>query len=149
MHVKQQAVFAPTRPMPVFLPPQALSTMSQTLTHLLAGQVAQGSLHRAGCSTSAEQRQARRWLVAARCDQWLARCFWLSPSPSTCSRPRIYFDGAGHSFGFMLGVTRHLVATYDLNSAQLFAASAGNLAAILVLLETDPNDTIREHFPDL
>jgi hypothetical protein len=78
-------------------------------------------------------------------------CNLLDPVPALPprqkNRPRIYFDGAGHSFGFMLGVARHLVATYDLSSAQVFAASAGNLAAILLILESDPSAVVRDQFP--
>ena len=75
----------------------------------------------------------------------------LPPEPSarTPRRPRILFDGAAWGFPFALGATQHLLGAYDLSgSAEVFGVSAGNLAAIFFMLNTDPGEAARVYYPE-
>lgn len=79
----------------------------------------------------------------------------LSPPPSAPTDrspdvPRIFFDGAGYAFWFSLGVAQHLREEYDLqDKAEIFAISAGNLAAIALLLDLDASSLLLAHYPAL
>ena len=75
----------------------------------------------------------------------------LPPEPCvrTPRRPRILFDGAAWGFPFALGATQHLLGAYDLSgSAEVFGVSAGNLAAIFFMLNTDPWEAARVYYPE-
>eukprot|EP00286_Rhodomonas_abbreviata_P019096 CAMPEP_0181309706 /NCGR_PEP_ID=MMETSP1101-20121128/12161_1 /TAXON_ID=46948 /ORGANISM="Rhodomonas abbreviata, Strain Caron Lab Isolate" /LENGTH=363 /DNA_ID=CAMNT_0023416217 /DNA_START=19 /DNA_END=1110 /DNA_ORIENTATION=- len=77
-----------------------------------------------------------------------------SPPPEPTEKqpgvPRIFFDGAGYCFYFALGVMKKLREDYDVvDKAEIFAISAGNIAAICFLLDKDPEELLSEHYPIL
>ena len=61
--------------------------------------------------------------------------------------PSIFFDGGGWGFAFSLGVVQHIQRHYDAHDqCRVFAISAGNFAALCLLLQWDPADVLRNHF---
>ena len=65
------------------------------------------------------------------------------------NRPTIFFDGAGWAFPFSLGVSKFIIDNYDVPQSSIYAISAGNIAAICLLLNKDPTIEIRQHYGDL
>jgi hypothetical protein len=59
---------------------------------------------------------------------------------------RIFFDGAGWAFPFSLGVSKFIMENYDVPRSKIYAISAGNIAAICLLLNKDPSNEIRRHY---
>ncbi len=59
---------------------------------------------------------------------------------------RIFFDGAGWAFPFSLGVSKFIMENYDVSQSKIYAISAGNIAAICLLLNQDPSVEIRKHY---
>mmetsp|Transcript_53965 Transcript_53965/g.112719 ORF Transcript_53965/g.112719 Transcript_53965/m.112719 type:complete len:200 (-) Transcript_53965:876-1475(-) len=64
-------------------------------------------------------------------------------------RPKILFDGCAWAFGFELGVCQHLLKNYDIQGAncEVYAISAGNLPALCLLLEKDPEEEVKVLYP--
>jgi len=63
-------------------------------------------------------------------------------------RPRIFFDGSGWGFGFALGAARHMYQQFDFkDQVEVIGVSAGNVAAICLLLGKDPWELVQELYP--
>jgi hypothetical protein len=62
--------------------------------------------------------------------------------------PRIFFDGSAWAFGFALGAARHMYQRFDFKGeVEVIGVSAGNLAAICLLLGKDPWELAQALYP--
>lgn len=62
--------------------------------------------------------------------------------------PRIFFDGSAWAFGFALGAARHMHQSFDFkNEVEVIGVSAGNVAAICLLLGKDPWELVQALYP--
>jgi len=80
--------------------------------------------------------------------------FGIAPRlPSTDNdmyTPTILFDGGGWAAVFSLGVVDYLLTNYVLpETTRAYAISSGNLAALCLMLQLDPNELVQERFPSL
>lgn len=74
-------------------------------------------------------------------------CFPRRPVPAANNPdglPVLFFDGGGYAFPFGLGVAQHLLQAYDVSACPVVSISAGNLAALCVVLEQDPAVVLAE-----
>jgi len=64
-------------------------------------------------------------------------------------QPIIFFDGAGFAIGFSLGVLRWIMGLgLDTSKWNIVSISAGNIAALFLLLDMDPREQMEVHYEE-